>query len=160
MWSIPSKRPPVEPEAAPEPDGDLHEEAQEEPQVDKPTDPGVVLEGPSPGQGSAKSPPLVPPAPAGLPVSYGPGGDTGHASAKRQPLASSSPAGAPLASGGVDEEDVVPGDLMPELDYPFHQVQTLRRNHLVQGSLRDCQRSRMGSQTTTSRWFTWATTRH
>ena len=43
----------------------------------------------------------APPAPAGDPVPIYPEGSSD----------------APLASGGVDEEDVLPANLMPELDY-------------------------------------------
>ena len=41
------------------------------------------------------------PGPTGVPVSYGP----------------PAPADAPISSGGAAEDEIVPADIMPELDY-------------------------------------------
>ena len=86
---------------APEPD-DETQTPHEDPQVDEPTDPGTEASG-GVGSPAAKLVVQAPPGPTGVPVSYGP----------------PAPADAPLSSGGAAEDDMVPADIMPELDHPI-----------------------------------------
>ena len=86
---------------APVPDEDIRA-PQDEPQTDEPTGPGTEAPGcvgPAPAKGLSHAPPSS----TGVPVTF----------------AYPDPQDAPITSGGVEEEDVVPGDLLPELDYPF-----------------------------------------
>ena len=87
---------------APKPDDDTRI-PQDEPQVDEPTEPGTDTTGGGGRDPARDSSTVAPSAPSGSPVILAP----------PEPLS---------ASGEAEEGDVVPGDIMPELDYPFHQA--------------------------------------